>query len=163
MSKTYNLIITEKQAQAILCAVDLLQRIQLGQWKEIKDHLPLKKPIEYENLHGDMQVISTILSWHMVNNVDGGFSSLGLGHPSLPESNGILYDLYQVIRRKLSIEQAVEDGVIQNENVSQNEMPINMNFDVPIKWGSEELATMERLGVVNVKDIMKLIKELEND
>jgi hypothetical protein len=143
--KTYNLTITEKQARALVDATDLLQRVQLGQWREIQDNLPLQKPIDYEELHQDMRIIGAILSKHMIDGIDGGASSLGVGHPNLPESNGILYDLHRVIRRKLSVERAVEQGIIENENVSRNEMPITVDFDLPMKWGNEPLAKLERV------------------
>jgi hypothetical protein len=143
--KTYNLTITEKQARALVDATDLLQRVQLGQWREIQDNLPLQKPIDYEELHQDMRIIGAILSKHMIDGIDGGASSLGVGHQDLPESNGILYDLHRVIRRKLSVERAVEQGIIENENVSRNEMPITVDFDLPVKWGTEPLAKIERV------------------
>jgi hypothetical protein len=143
--KTYTLTITEKQARALMDATDLLQRVQIGQWREIEDNLPLQKPIDYQELRDDFQIIGAILSKHMIDNIDGGASSLGVGHPDLPESNGILYDLHRVIRRKLSVERAVENGIIENENVSRNEMPITVDFDTIMMWGTEKLATMERV------------------
>ena len=122
-----------------------MQRIQLGQVREIQDNLPLKKPINYDQLHNDMRLIGLILSHHMIDNIDGNASSLGIGNPNLPESNGILYDLYCVIRRKLAVERAVEQGLIENENVSRTEMPITVDFDTPMKWGLEPIAKMERV------------------
>jgi hypothetical protein len=145
MTKTYTLTITEKQARALMDATDLLQRVQLGQWREIEDNLPLQKPIDYQELRDDFQIIGAILSKHMIDNIDGGASSLGVGHPELPESNGILYDLHRVIRRKLSVERAVENGIIENENVSRNEMPITVDFDTIMMWGTEPLAKIERV------------------
>ena len=126
-------------------ATDLLQRVQIGQWREIEDNLPLQKPIDYQELRDDFQIIGAILSKHMIDNIDGGASSLGVGHPELPESNGILYDLHRVIRRKLSVERAVEQGIIENENVSRNKMPITVDFDTIMMWGNEKLATIERI------------------
>jgi hypothetical protein len=143
--KTYTLTITEKQARALMDATDLLQRVQIGQWREIEDNLPLQKPIDYQELRDDFQIIGAILSKHMIDNIDGGASSLGVGHPDLPESNGILYDLHRVIRRKLSVERAVEQGLIENENVSRNEMPITVDFDTIMKWGTEPIAEIERV------------------
>jgi hypothetical protein len=145
MTKIYTLTITEKQARALMDATDLLQRIQLGQVREIEDNLPLKKPIDYEQFHNDMRLIGSILSQHMIDGIDGNASSLGIGNPNLPESNGILYDLHCVIRRKLAVERAVEKGIIENENVSRNEMPITVDFDTPMKWSLEPLAKMERV------------------
>ena len=143
--KTYTLTITEKQARALMDATDLLQRVQIGQWREIEDNLPLQKPIDYQELRDDFQIIGAILSKHMIDNIDGGASSLGVGHPELPESNGILYDLHRVIRRKLSVERAVEQGIIENENVSRNKMPITVDFDTIMMWGNEPLAKLERV------------------
>ena len=143
--KLYNLQVTEKQAKALMEATDLLQRVQLGQWREIGDSLPLKKPIDYSQLHNDMRLIGSVLSNHMIDNIDGGASSLGIGHPSLPESNGILYDLHCVIRRKLAVERAVENGVIENENVSRNKMPITVDYDTAMHWGNCPLAKIERI------------------
>ena len=143
--KTYTLTITEKQARALMDATDLLQRVQIGQWREIEDNLPLQKPIDYQELRDDFQIIGAILSKHMIDNIDGGASSLGVGHPEFPESNGILYDLHRVIRRKLSVERAVEQGIIENENVSRNKMPITVDFDTIMMWGNEPLAKLERV------------------
>jgi hypothetical protein len=144
-NKVYNLQITEAQARALCFATDLLQRVQLGQWREIIDWLPLKKPIDYNELHQDQRIIGEILSKHMIDGIDGGASSLGIGHPDLPQNNGVLYDLYCVIRRKLAIERAVEEGVIEDKNVSRNQMPITVDFDEVYKWGDEKLAVMERV------------------
>ena len=149
MTKTYTLTITEKQAWALQEATDLLQRVQLGQWREIEDNLPLQKPIDYEELRNDLQIIGALLSKHMVNNIDGYASSLGIGHKDLPESNGILYDLHCVIRNKLSWERAVEQNIIESED-SPRKWPemMGVNFDPPMKWGNEPLAKMERVNEI---------------
>jgi hypothetical protein len=146
MTKTYTLTITEKQARALEDATDLLQRVQLGQWREIEDNLPLKKPIDYEELRADLKIIGALLSKHMVGNIDGYGSSLGIGNENLPESNGILYDLHCVIRSKLSWERAVEMGIIESED-SPRKWPemMTVNYDPPMKWGDEPLAKMERV------------------
>jgi hypothetical protein len=146
MTKTYTLTITEKQARALEDATDLLQRVQLGQWREIEDNLPLKKPVDYEELRADLKIIGALLSKHMVGNIDGYASSLGIGNENLPESNGILYDLHCVIRSKLSWERAVEMGIIESED-SPRKWPemMTVNYDSPMKWGDEPLAKMERV------------------
>lgn len=145
MAKTYTLTITEKQARAISQACDLLQRVQLGQWEEIIDWLPFKKPIDYTKLRDDKHVIGIILSEHMVDGVDGYGSSLGIGHPDLPYDNGVLYDLHCVIRKKLAWEKAVEDRIIETED-SPRKWPemIQVFYDDPMKWGDEPLATITR-------------------
>lgn len=144
--KKYVLTISESQARAISAACDLLQRVQLGQWREITDWLPLQKPIDYEELRQDEKIIGAILSKHMIDNIDGGFSSLGIGHPDLPKNNGVLYDLHCVIRKKLAWEHAVEEGYIESED-SPRKWPemMTVDYDPPMGWGDEKLATMERI------------------
>lgn len=145
-NKVYNLRITEKQARALSYACDVLQRIELGQWEEIVDWLPLKKPINYDQLHKDRSTIRKILSQHMIDEVDGYGSSLGVGHPDLPKNNGVLYDLHCVIRKKLAWESAVERGVIESED-SPRKWPemIQVSYDDVYGWGDEPLATIERV------------------
>lgn len=145
-SKMYQLTITESQARALSYACDLLQRVQLGQWEEIVDWLPLKRPIDYTKLHEDRRTIGKILSEHMVDGIDGYGSSLGIGHPDLPKDNGVLYDLRCVIRKKLAWEHAVEEGYIESED-SPRKWPemMTVDYDPPMKWGDEPLAKMERV------------------
>jgi hypothetical protein len=146
MTKLYNLTITKEQAVAISFACDVLQRIQLGQWEEIVDWLPLKRPTDYEQLHADRRTIGKILAYHMIDGIDGYGSSLSIGHPDLPKNNGVLYDIHQVIRYKLAWEQAVENGVIESED-SPRKWPEMMQvcYDDPMKWGDQPLAKMERI------------------
>ena len=161
MTKTYTLTITEKQAWALQEATDLLQRVQLGQWREIEDNLPLQKPIDYEELRNDFKIIGALLSKHMIGNINGYGSSLGIGHKDLPESNGILYDLQCVIRHKLSWERAVEQNIIESED-SPRKWPemMTVNYDPPMKWGNEPLAKMERV----IEDpLQKILKDPQNN
>lgn len=141
----YTITLNQKQMSLIAEALDLKQRIELGQWREIQDVLPLKKPIDYNQLHNDMNLIGTILSNHMLEGIDGGFSSLGIGHPSLPESNGVLYDMYKVIRRKLSMQRLIDEGKIQDENVSRNNLPITVDYDEIYRWSNEPLIQIQKV------------------
>ena len=145
-NRNYNLTLTHKPGLVLQHATDLLQRVQLGQWEEIVDWLPLKHPVDYEQLHKDRREIGRMLSKHLVEEVDGYGNSLGIGHPLLPTCNGILYDLHCVIRKKLAWDNAVEDGIIESES-SPRKWPEMMQvcYDDPMKWGEEPLATMERV------------------
>ena len=87
MSKKYTVTLTEKQLLAISDAADLQQRVQLGQWTEIQDNLPLDyKNIDWSGFHEDFDEIGRILSKYMINGIDGKRSSLGIGNEKLPES-----------------------------------------------------------------------------
>lgn len=146
MSKAYNVTLTEKQVKAIIDATDLLQRVQLGQWREIEDVLPLRKPADYKSFRDDLLTIGEILSRHMIDSIDGFYSSLGIGHESLPDTNGILYDIHKTFEHKLAWERAVEQGIVGSEN-SPRKWPemITTDYDPPMKWGDEPLPKIERI------------------
>lgn len=146
MTKKYSVELTEKQVKALIEATDFLQRIQLGQVREIETNLPLKKPVDWQSLHDDLKSIGYILAHHMIDNVDGNASSLGIGHPSLPETNSILYDIHCVLRNKLSWEEAVEKGIIEDEH-SSRKWPEMMQtwYDTPVHWSKEPLPVIKRI------------------
>lgn len=146
MTKKYTITLTEKQIRAIQEATDLLQRVQLGQWQEIQDSLPLKKPIDYGCFHEDMDEIGRILSRYMIGGINGTNSSLGVGNENLPESNAILYEIHKVIRHKLSWERAVEDGIVESEDSPRDwSKMMTVNYDFPLKYSEEPLITIERI------------------
>lgn len=146
MTKKYTITLTEKQIRAIQEATDLLQRVQLGQWQEIQDSLPLKKPIDYGCFHEDMDEIGRILSRYMIGGINGTNSSLGVGNENLPESNAILYEIHKVIWHKLSWERAVEDGIVESEDSPRDwSKMMTVNYDFPLKYSEEPLITIERI------------------
>jgi hypothetical protein len=146
MTKTYTLTITEKQARALMDACELLSRIQGGQIREAFDYLPLKKDIDWSVYHEIQDELIRRMPEILEGGIDGWSSSFGVGHPELPESHDIAWDLYQVIRHKLSWERAVDDGVIESENSPRkwSEM-MGVSFDPPMRFGSEKLAKIERV------------------
>lgn len=145
--KKYKITLNEKQLRAISDATDLLQRVQLGQWREIQDNLPIIwKTVDYSQFHDDMHEIGQILSKYMIDGIDGIFSSLGVGNEKLPESNSILYEIHRCIRHKLSWEKAVEDGIIESENSSRNfSKMMTVDFDSPMRYSEEPFIQIERI------------------
>jgi len=144
--KTYNLQVTEEQLKVISTACELLSRIQGGQIREAFDYLPLKKGVDWEVYHQIQDELTKRMPEILKDGIDGWSSSFGVGHPELPESHDIAWDLYQVIRHKLSWERAVEEGVIESENSPRkwSEM-MGVSFDPPMRFGSEKLAKIERV------------------
>jgi hypothetical protein len=144
--KTYTLTITEKQARALMDACELLSRIQGGQVREVFEYLPLKKGVDWEVYHQIQDELTKRMPEILKDGINGWSSSFGVGHPELPESHDISWDLYQVIRHKLSWERAVEEGVIESENSPRkwSEM-MGVSFDPPMKWSNEKLAIMTRI------------------
>ena len=88
--------------------------------------------------------MTNLLSKYMIDNIDGWHSSFGVGCDKITEDHDILYDLYCVIRNKLSWESAVETGIIESVN-SPRKYPEMMfvSYDTPYHWGSEPLAILK--------------------
>jgi len=143
MTKTYTLTITEKQARALMDACELLSRIQGGQVREVFEYLPLKKGVDWEVYHQIQDELTKRMPEILKDGIDGWSRSFGVGHPELPESHDISWDLYQVIRYEISTQQAIDDGIIQKKGERDFSKMMSVNYDPPMRFGSEKLAKME--------------------
>lgn len=143
--KLYNLQITEKQLQVISTACELLSRIQGGQVREVFDHLPLRKDMDWGVYHEIKDELTKRMPEILKDGINGWNSSFGLGHKELPESHDISWDLYQVIRYELSTQKAIDDGLIQKRGERKFPEMMYVSFDTPMKYGVEKLATIEKL------------------
>ena len=115
MTKTYQLTVTEEQAKTIQVACELLARIRGGQVLEVFEHLPLRKDIDWGVYHEVKDELTKRMPEILKDGINGWNSHFGVGHPDLPKSHDIAWDLYQVIRYELSTEDAIERGFIQNK------------------------------------------------
>ena len=145
LMKTYNLQVTEEQLKVISSACELLSRIQGGQIREAFEHLPLKKGVDWEAYHEIQDELTKRMPEILEDGIDGWSSSFGVGSPKLPDSHDIAWDLYQVIRYEISTEKAIEDGIIQNKGERKFPEMMTVNYDPPMKFGSEKLAKLERV------------------
>jgi hypothetical protein len=144
--KLYNLQITEKQLQVISTACELLSRIQGGQVLEAFDYLPLRKDMDWGVYHEIKDELTKRMPEILKDRINGWNSSFGVGHKELPESHDISWDLYTVLRHKISWERAVENGIIESEDSPRKftEM-MGTNYDKPFMWSAEPLAKIERI------------------
>jgi hypothetical protein len=145
LMKTYNLQVTEEQLKVISTACELLSRIQGGQIREAFEHLPLKKGVDWDAYHEIQDELTRRMPEILEDGIDGWSSSFGVGSPKLPDSHDIAWDLYQVIRYEISTEKAIEDGIIQNKGERKFPEMMTVNYDPPMKFGSEKLAKLERV------------------
>ncbi len=143
-SMTYTLTVTEEQAKVISTACELLARIQGGQIKEAFVHLPLDKNLDWDVYHEIQDNLTERMPEILKGGIDGWCSSFGVGSSELPKSHDIAWDLYQVVRHRLSWERAVEDGVVESVD-SPRKFPEMMfvSFDEPMQYGTEPLAKIE--------------------
>ena len=142
MNSAYTLTITEAQARVIRDACELLARLGLGQWPEFLRHMPGQVPMEYYNAIGRLlPEMAHLLSEHGPQNpiINGWNSNLGIGNQHVPEVARIAFDLRAVIRHQLAWDQAKAQGKDKDRTHT-----LRVDFDPPMHYGKEPLATMER-------------------
>ena len=127
-------------------ACELLSRIQGGQVREVFDKLPLRKDMDWGVYHEIQDDLTKRMPEILKDGIDGWSSSFGVGHPELPETHDISWDLYQVLRHQLSWDYAIERGWVEDLNSPRdwNNM-IGCSWDTPMKFGVEKLATIEKV------------------
>jgi len=145
MNKTYNLQVTEEQLKVISTACELLSRIQGGQILEAFDHLPLKTDIDWGIYNEIKNELIKRMPEILMNNIDGWTRYLGLGYHKLPDSHDIAYDLYRVIRYEISMEKAIESGIVSNKEERKFPEMMSVCYDKPLNYGKEPLATVNRV------------------
>ena len=147
MTKTYTLTITEEQARVLQTATELYARISSGDIGDAIGNLPIKwNTINYDEYHEDVNTIRTLIRKYTIGNVDGYKTKLGVGSSDKVPGSDISWDLYQVIRHKLSWVCAVERDMVENEDALRNwDKMMQVCYDEPRRCGSEELAKMENV------------------
>jgi hypothetical protein len=144
--KTYTLTITEEQAKTLQVACELLSRIQGGQVREVFNHLPLRKGLDWNVYHEIQDELTKRMPEILKDGIDGWSSHFGVGHPDLPKSHDIAWDLYQVVRHQLSWDYAVEQGWVEDLNSPRDwSNMLGCSYDEPMRFGVEPLAVMERV------------------
>ena len=146
MTKTYQLTVTEEQAKTIQVACELLARIQGGQVLEVFEHLPLRKDIDWGVYHEIKDELTKRMPEILKDGINGWNSHFGVGHPDLPKSHDIAWDLYQVVRYRLSWDYAIGQGWVDDYQSSRKwDKMLGVSYDEPMKFGSEPLAVIEKI------------------
>jgi hypothetical protein len=145
MSETYTLEVTEKQLQVISQACELLSRTQIGQWMEAFRLLPKSPHASWETVHAISDAIKRLMPSILEGGIDGAHSSLGIGHPALPESQAVSWDLHQSIRHCLAWDNAVKEGLVESVD-SPRKWPemLGVAYDSPYKIGNEPLVEIRK-------------------
>ena len=125
MSK-YTLTLTARQAAEISSACEIVARLQMGQADMALRELPGGQPKDYDALREIQQMIERLV-------------------PAKIESgDSIAWDLYQVIRHRLSWDREIERGNIERGEPRNWSIMMGVSFDEPMKMGSEPLAVIVR-------------------
>lgn len=140
--KVYTIKLNKSQLETLSAATEVLARLGVGQFDYAFDWLPFAKG-KYIT-HEDQLYFSERLAPLMVHNIDGYRSSLGINCNETPEFSKIAWDLYQVIRHRLSWERAVEEGIVTSLDDTRKwpEM-MTVDYDTPFHASEEPLAEIE--------------------
>jgi hypothetical protein len=121
----YQLKISQKQAQTIQTACEMLARLNMGQVNIVFSDCFIRLPVEkLEDLREKAKEIELLLK---LSNI----------FQNLPEESKIAWDLNQVIRHKVSHDIADEEKIPMVKRWT-------VNYDDPLKSCSEPLAKIEK-------------------
>ena len=141
----YTLTLTEKQAETLMIASEVLARLGIGQFRDALGWLPRREEFP-EGWHDEMAAIGRMLSRHMIGAVDGYQSSLGIHNDDVRPTPRIAWDLYQVIRHRLAWDKAVAEGVVDSPDAPRKwPAMLGVHYDEPMKSSAEPLAEIRRV------------------
>lgn len=126
--RTYTITVTERQAAELQEACELLARIKIGQIDHAIERLPgFYDRRDWEQVHATQHEIQR------------------LANTLMPEAtkrreDGVAWDLYQVIRHRLSWDRAHDQGVIKPGEPRKWPEMMGVCYDEPLKMGEEPLA-----------------------
>ncbi len=140
MSKTYTLTITARQAALIRDACEVLARLGMGQIRDALDHLPTDE-FRPTSFHETADTIVRMLEPLM--KPSAYYPNQSPYRQQQRENMEIAWDLYQVIRHRLSWDYAIENGIIKPGEPRNWKTMMGVNYDEPPHRGGEPLAKME--------------------
>lgn len=139
---TYKLKITEDQAYVLSAACELFARLGMGQIRNIVDFLPLN--CDYEDRHAFEDALSSLYKMISARGIDGWRSSLGIQSEDVTIGAKRAWELYEVIRHRLSWDMADREGWINPDGRRNWNKMMGVNFDEPHGITGEGLAKMEQ-------------------
>ena len=123
----YTLTITEKQAQEISRACEILARLQMGQIDMALRELPLDKPLDYQQ------------QLYIENYLESLYRQDGERYDS------VAWDLYQVVRHRLAWDRAIAAGEVKPNGRRNWGTMMGVIYDEPLRMGGEPLAGIEKV------------------
>lgn len=133
----YTLTVNENQAMLIAQALELVSRIQIGQWHEFIDWLPQQHLFCRHNLREKLQ---PVMAEHFRKArpegcqypIDGWGSHYGIYSDFVRDTARAAWDLQKTIQHRLAWDRNPEGG-------------FTVDFDKPAHAGKEPLATIVRV------------------
>lgn len=130
--ESYTITVTTEQAAVLSDACELLSRIRIGQIWAALDRLPMPEgqwSVPHDVRDAVESLLSPVVGFNMRN------SSLGIRNERVGPSGKIAFYLHQMIRHRLSWDQAVADGTIKVGERRDFSKMMGVNFDEPMPYG----------------------------
>lgn len=139
----YCIKLSEHQAQVVRDACELYSRVCMGQWQEAFYLAPLKKDVDRELLREDLRSAAKLLAKHLVNDIDGAGSFLGIGHKDLSDKARTSFDIYQVVRKQIAWDAAIERDYVKDITSPRDFTTMfGVQYDEAIRYGKDSLPTI---------------------
>ena len=141
----YKITLTENQVWILGEALEVYARLGIGQFRNALDYLPLNGNCNREDWYNGLEAIGKILSENMKYNIDGLRTNLSMGNKETAEEAKIAWEIHQVLRKRISWDRAVKDGIIPSID-SPRKWPemFGVCYDDPMRISKEPFATIER-------------------
>ena len=138
MSRTYTITLNEAQAGTIQIACEVLARLGIGQFRYALEHMPTTEFIP-DGWYEDMNTVENILSRHMQPNGKTPHQV------HTREQHKAAWDLYTLVRHRLSWDHAVDEGRIKPGEPRKWPEMMTVNYDNPHHTSKEPLAKIEEV------------------
>ena len=136
--RTYTLTLNETQAGTIQIACEVLARLGIGQFRDALEHLPT---VEFtpDGWHEDMAAVENILRRHMQLN------GKTPNQISTREQHQTAWDLYTLVRHRLSWDRAIDEGRINPGEPRKWPEMMAVNYDDPHHASKQPMAKIEEV------------------
>ena len=138
MSHTYTITLNETQVVTIQIACEVLARLGIGQFRDALEQLPTTEFIP-NGWHEDMAAVENILRRHIQPNGQTPHQI------STREQHKVAWDLYTLVRHRLSWDRAIDEGRIKPGDSRKWPEMMTVNYDRPHHTSKEPLAKIEEV------------------
>lgn len=138
---SYTITLTRSQAQVLMRAAEVYARVGFGQIGDALDHLPSlvdKCGVGWETRGAVEDILSPVVGFNMRN------SSLGVGNKNASPGSDTAWDIYTLIRHRLSWDRAVDEGIVALGAPRKWPEMMTVNYDEPSRYGDGPPATIRK-------------------
>ena len=138
MTRTYTMTLNETQAGTVQIACEVLARLGIGQFRDALEQLPTTEFVP-DGWHEHMAAVENILRRHMQPN------GKTPNQISTREQHQTAWDLYTLVRHRLSWDRAIDEGRIKPGEPRKWPEMMTVNYDDPHHTSKEPLAKIEEV------------------